>query len=508
MIKLFSNEVIDFRTNTAFASELTNIFQECIEKRESIQDIKSRVKEVPSFFVKSSVPKIKAAIKKHTGITCDKIITSKSFNLGYACLMKFGDKNGVRAWDVINRYSGTADTYNRQVLSWYKVKPLTAKEMEEIANSLDRETGLFGVNKLPDKIECVMTMYFDPFSAFLMKESGHDQFEYMLAPEITAIVLHEIGHMISTLAHSADRCFRIQAYNRCLEYFTQNASTQEKAKFLKAYSDKLPDKALNDKAKQAIDQCTAVDKDTPQGSFILNAFGVFINLLISLIGIISIPSTLVFDTLAGFFGEMFDVRNFRFGPDGKLSDIGPSCKGPKVCEQFADEYVAKYGMSNYQISALRKMFHAASFTMMDSRAGTIAYTVAKIPYIVTTIANGDGTNGGGLYDYQYQRGVHIMQETLKAFKSTNMDPDMVKFFIEDYEACKKELANRPLTVKLQNASQAFKDAWKYLAATLPAMLFTGRFNREYEVLLNKIEALVANPLFYRATKLDQLVNKK
>jgi hypothetical protein len=508
MLKLFSNEVIDFRTNTAFASELTNIFQECIEKRESIQDIKTRVKEVPSFFVKTSVPKLNAAIKKYTGITCDKIVVSKSLNLGYACLMTFGDTNGIRAWDVVQRYSGQTSDMNRQMLSWYNVKPITAAEMDRVAESLDRETGLFSVTKVSEKINCTMTMYFDPYASFLMKEAGHANYEYMLAPEITAVVLHEIGHMISTMAHAADRCFRIQAYNRCLEYFTQNATVQEKAKFLKSVAKDLPDKTLNEKAIKAIDECTAVDAHSPQGSWILNAFSIFINALIVLLSIATLPVVAFSKTLEGFLGEMFDVRNTKFGPDGKLSDMGPSNKGMRVCEQFADEYVAKHGMSNYQISALRKIFEVASHNMIDARAGAIAYAASKIPFLVSILHFGDPTDGGGLYDGQYNRGVHIMNETLKAFKSSNMDSDMVAFFIEDYERCKKELTNRPLQVKYQNAMKMFYDAWRYLAGTLPAMLFTGRFNREYEILINKIETLTANSLFYRAAKLDQLTNKK
>ena len=513
MINLFSNEVIDFRTNSAFATELTNIFQECIEKRESIQDVKTRIKEVPKFFTDKSVSKIKAAIKKHTGLTCEKIVVSKHLSTCYACLMNFGDNEGVTSYDVIQRYSGLETPYMvKQYMDYKKIKPATAAEMQVIADSLNRETGLFGVDKFRDNIKCTMTLFFDPYTSFLVKECGHERLEYLLAPEITAIVLHEIGHMVSTLAHAADRCFRVQVYNRALEYFTQAASIEEKSKYAKSLLSKINDTKLSDQACKSIDQCTAVDKHSGSGSWVANAFNIFINLLLSVAAAAGGAAALAIDAVLVYpLQELIDYRNIKFGDNGKLSDIGPSGKGAKVCEQFADEYVAKHGMSSWQISGLRKIFDIA-FTsgvggLLDARSGAISYYVAKIPFIVNTVFCGDLTNGGGLYDFQYQRGVHLMQELLKSFKSSNMSPEMVAFFVADYERCKKELTNKSGAIKLQNASQAFRDAVRYLASTLPAMLFTGRFTREYEILINKIETLTSNNLFYHATKLSMLKNK-
>ena len=513
MLKLFSNEVIDFRTNSAFATELVNIFQECIEKRESIQDVKTRIKEVPSFFAKTAVPKLKSAIKKYTGLTCDKVLLSKHLDLGFACLMNFGDKYGLTAADVINRYSGLQSDYLLQMyMASHHIKPVTASDMERIANSLDRETGLFGIDKINNNIPCTMNLYFDPYSAFLSKECGHGNFDYLLAPEIAAIVLHEIGHMVSTLAHSADRCFRIQVYNRAFEYFVQSATVVEKAKFTKTILSKLEDSKLSEQACKSIDQCTAVDNNTTTGSWVLNAFGIFLNLLLGLLTALGGSIMFLIDLAIVFpLDEIFDYKNMRFGIDGKLSDIGPSTKGAKLCEQFADEYVAKHGMGSWVVTGLRKIWDIGNTSgigvFLTPNAGSLSYCVAKIPVIVNTLFLGDQTGGNGLYDRQSVRETHLMQELLKAFKSSSMSPEMVNFFIADYERCKKELTNKTSMIKYQNTMQLVRDAIRYLASTLPAMLFTGRFTREYEILINKIETLTSNSLFYRATKLDQLTKK-
>ena len=52
--------------------------------------------------------------------------------------------------------------------------------------------------------------------AFLAKESGHVKCEYMTAEEIAAIVLHEIGHMITMFEHASDAYFRANVYNKVM----------------------------------------------------------------------------------------------------------------------------------------------------------------------------------------------------------------------------------------------------------------------------------------------------
>ena len=508
-----STESIDFQIRgSLLANELMTIFQEVINKRESIDTIEKRVKEVPAFFKATSIPKLKAAIQKHTGFECKSVKVSRSIDMGFACLMDFGDKYGLTASTVIDRYSGLdTDVMLAEYMRANKIQPRSAADMRAIAESLNRETGIFGIDRCANKIKCTMTLYFDPYGAFLVKEVGHQKLEYLTAADITAVVLHEIGHMLSTLAHSADLCFRMQVYNRSLDYFNQSAPKEEKVKYSTDVIATL-DPKLADQVRAGIDKCTAV-KQNDQGSFVLNVLGWIFDCIGILVQAIFLPVSLVVDVLDGVLSETFpEMINNATNPN-KHSDFYALSKQLKVCEQFADEYVTRHGMGSAQIEALRKIWSYAEYSMSfaasigGSTKLSLAYYINKVSFVVTTMMFGDMTNGGGLYDYKFIRAQRLMQETCKVFKQ-QLSPEMAEFFMEDYLRCKQALQNKSVTDRIARASQLFHDLVKYLGGVIPAMLISGRISSEYERLYNNVEKLVSNPLFFRSTQLEQLLRRK
>ena len=508
-MKIFSSESIGFQTKgSPLANDLITMFQEVIDHRESVDTVTKRVNSVKNFFVKTTVPKLKAAIKKHTGITCAEVKVSKTCDFGFACLMNFGDKLGLTAYDVINRYSGLeTEPMVLDYMRYKGIKPKSADDMRVVAESLQYETGYFTVNKLKGNIECTMTLYFDPFGAFLVKECGHDKAEYLTAEEITGIILHEIGHMISTLAHSADLCFRSLVYNRSLDYFLKNADIKQKTAYVKENINQLTPE-MAQKASQALDQCTAIDQGSQYGSWIANVFNIFIVMLIELFNAPFMALALICIPLVDFFSEFATGG----GWNKKMSDYADLPKQLKVCEQFADEYVAKHGMAHAQASALRKLWDFAAYQMgtyvIGNRTAALWYHVNKASFYVYTILFGDLTDGGGTYDNRSDRAKRLLMETTKALKNTNMSPEMVQYFITDYEKTKLELTkNKSTAHKFGDMMNVIHSAIKYLVTALPAMLVSGRFSSEYKNLFNKAEQLMSNSLFYRASKLEQLLRK-
>ena len=515
MLKIYSKESIAFQTQgSPLANELIQIFQEVIDKRESLLTVDDRVRQIPKYVKDVTVVKLVNAIKKHTGITCTSVKLSKTLDMGYACLMNFGDKWGLTAHDVINRYSGLETDF--VVKDWMRqlnITPRTAEEMKVVAESLNRETGKFTVTTLPDKIPCTMTLYFDPYGSFLVKECAHVNLEYFTAEEITGIVLHEIGHMVSTLAHSADLCFRMQVYNRSMEYFLSEASVQEKAKLAK-FGIALIDQKLKDKSDQSIDQCTAIDGMNDNGSWVGSVFGWFMDILITAMQLIMLLPiiSIVCEELYMVTKEMFpEIYSGSFDAK-KTSDHFYMSKQVKVCEQFADEYVAKHGMAHGNASALNKLWSYVEYSSSiasyaGSRTSSIAYHINKIAFVTLTLMYGDLTDGGGAYDGKTDRAAHLLDETCKAFKQ-HMSPELAEFFLEDYIKTKNALKNRTVYDRIRDGAAWFRRAIGYLLSTLPAMLVSGRITTEYEKLFNDGEKLRANPLFMRATKLDLLLKRK
>ncbi len=515
MLKICSNESIAFQTKgSPLANEMIQIFQEVIDKRESISTTVDRVREIPKYVKDVTVNKLTAAIKKHTGITCTNVKLSRHLDMGFACLMNFGDKWGLTAHDVINRYSGMETDV--QIQYWMRelnIQPRTAEDMRIVAESLNRETGKFTVTTMKDKIPCTMTLYFDPYGSFLVKECAHVNLEYFTAEEITGIMLHEIGHMVSTMAHSADLCFRMQVYNRSMEYFLENASVQEKAKLLKEGINLL-DPKLKDKSDKSIDQCTAIDGLNDHGSWAASIFGWFMDVVLTamqlfmFLPIISIIVEELYMVTRETFPELYSGS---FDPK-KTSDHFYMAKQVKVCEQFADEYVAKHGMAHGNASALNKLWSYVEYSSSlasycGSTTSSIAYHINKIAFVTLTLMYGDLTDGGGAYDGKTARAAHLLDETLKAFKQ-QMSPELAEFFMEDYIKTKNALKNRTLYDSLRDSAAWVRKAIGYLISTLPAMLVSGRITTEYEKLFGDSEKLRANPLFMRATKLGLLIKKK
>lgn len=515
MLKIYSDESIAFQTKgSPLANELIQIFQEVIDKRESITTVSERVKQIPKFVKDVTTNKLTAAIKKHTGLTCTSVKLSKRVDMGFACLMNFGDKWGLTANDIISRYSGIeTDPMIKMWMRELNIQPRTAEDMRVIAESLNRETGKFGITQMQDKTPCSMTLYFDPYGAFLIKECSHIKLSYLTADEITGIILHEIGHAVSTLAHSADVCFRVQVYNRCMEYFLQNASVKDKATVLKDGL-ALMDPKLKERVDATVDQCTAIDGMNDQGSWVGNIFGWFVDLFITaiqllmLLPVISIVVEEMYMITREAFPELYTGSfNTR-----KTSDHFYMSKQAKLCEQFADEYVAKHGMSHGQVSGLNKLWVFVEYaTSVGSYTGsttsTLAYHLNRLSFITLTLLYGDLTDGGGIYDGKTDRAVRLMDETTKAFKQ-NLSPEMAEYFVEDYIRTKNAMKNRTVYDGLRDSAAWARKALGYLLSTLPAMLVSGRITTEYEKLYKDGEKLRANNLFFRATKLDMLLRKK
>lgn len=504
-------EVINFQVGniSPLAMDLQKIFQEVIDYRETFSTMSARIKAIAKYATVTMVPKLKAAIYKHTNITTTHIRLSKSLDFGWACLMEINDKEGLTAYDIIQRYSGMDTDYMvRDYMRHKKIKPVKAKDMEEIASSLNKDTGMF-MKLNTEKIKCSMTMYFDPYSSFLIKEVGHEKCEYFTAAEITGIVLHEIGHMVSTIAYSANSCFQMEVYKAYAAEFNKNASKKEKVEYIKnSLKTTEIDSTLLSKFNNQIDKLPNNDtNDSVIANVVGNILSLFVAALYAYMGLLQ---TVVYKAISGITGTSIDALLLPLR-DGivKSSDFDKLTKQQRYCEQIADEYVTKHGMAHGQISALQKIFTYSTVQflgtdLLSNKAGTVVYHINMLPMYVLTLTLGDITDGGGLYDGVTARCRRLVAETGKVFKNSTMSPDMIDFFISDYEASLRLVRNKTTFQKFLDTSQLIHSAIDYVIQTPVSMILTGRFFREYQALHHRAETLMSNSLFYHATKISQL----
>lgn len=503
MPKLYpSLEAIAFQRNSSLAKGLVDLFQDIIDYRNKINtSIQDRVKETIAYTKKILYPRFSKLVKETTGLNCKKIVFSKGITYGFACTMDVGDRYGLNARVFIDSYSGTGmDSYYKWVLKQYNLRCTTVKDIQNLVNSLRKDTGIYAIDQLYDGRKVSFTLYFDPFASFLIQEVGHNKCQPFTAEEIAAIVMHEIGHLHSMLEHALDGCMRMGVVMTAYEYFNQHATIEEKAKLVSVLSkvDKTPD------AVDKVDDLLNERKDSV-GDYILDGFGILISAIINAAMIVAIPFTVI-NQLFSYMDDASTLVALNTSST-KLSDQAISVHNFKLCERLADQFVVRHGLGRALVSSLNKLDYniaSGAGTSIYAKNSSIAWNVAKISYFITVLLNGDVYHFEE-HDAMPVRGELIMQETIKVFKQ-NLPPDMLDYYIADYESSQQALENRATTLRIVEGIESFSKLLRYLVETPAGLILSGRFPREYEQLIYKTKQLVDNKLYFRAAKLTQLLN--
>ena len=499
-----SLEAINFQHNSPLAKRLVELCQDIINYRDSVQtSIQDRVKETIKYVNKHFFTNFKALVLETTGLTCNKVVYSKYLDYGYACVMDVGDKYGLNANKFIDEYSGTGmQEQYKWLLKKYEMRCTTAEDLYNVVQSLRKDTGIFSVDQLYDGKKISFTLYFDPYGAFLAQEVGHSKCLPMTAEEIAAIVIHEIGHLHSMLEHALDGCMRMSVAFTAYEYFSKNAPVEEKKKVIQDLTDKKTQSETSDKADELIEQ-----RKSGAGAYILDGIGIFFGLIMDAALIGTIPLSII-TQLFSYAADNSTLVCLNFSND-KLSDQRISVHNYKLCERLADQFVVRHGLGRGLISSLNKIEHNAASGMGNrifAKNSSAAWTVRKIRYFIYQLLSGDMYYLEG-HDETPVRNELVLLETIEVFKQS-LPPDMLDFYIADYEASKKALGDRTLTLRIADGILIFNKLMRYLAETPSALIANGRFPREYDRLVYKIKQLIGNKLYYRAAKLTQLLNQK
>lgn len=503
-------EAIDFQHKSKLAQDLINLFQDAIDVRQKVKETTtSAVKiasEVENHFFKITAPSLASIILKHTGIPVGKIYVSRTFSMMFACTVDFNKDEGLNMYTTIQRYSGLElDPFVEEYINSKQGKMIKPEDIAKLTANLDTKTGKMSINKLAGK-DIKFLLYFDYNSAFLAKESGHVKCEYMTAEEIAAIVLHEIGHMITMFEHASDAYFRANVYNKVMiNGFIKKAGKFELIEYgLNYLESKFPTK------KQTIDALrvkVGEAKKNYSGQQ-TKSLPVFISLLYSLIyTLLTLICSLLFTPFRLL--EMLSPMITTLENNTKLSDYAVLRKQDKYCEQLADEFVSRHGMAAGLSSGLQKIFSWCEVTGIGSIAhgSSLAWAAAKAPFFILTMFYGDLTDGGGSYDREYDRIVRAMNNMLAVFKSENMPKEAIDFYINDYEMCKATIANYNKHRRLTEIMHTIHGGISYILTTPLDLMFTGRFLSEYNKLHDRAEMLIANSFGYHSAKLKQMVKK-
>lgn len=504
----FGLEAIDYQVNSKLSSELIQIFQEVIDYKSKLNGtIRYIVTEVETFVLKVTLKKLAIAIYKHTGIPVSKLYVSKAFSAMFACCVDFGEDDGVNMYTTIKRYSGIELTeMEQEYIDSLKVKKFTAEELEKLSNNFNVKSGKMNIRQLAGK-DISLHLYFDYNAAFLVKETAHVKCEPLTAEEITAIVLHEIGHMLTMFEHAGDAYFKASVdANIMINKFLIKDNAEEVLKYGFNFLEKtFPDKkklidALKDKFLKTLSPGKGEQSKSlgTIGSLLLVAF---ISMLTLVFSGLFLPLRII--------GSVFIPMVNTLENTKKLSDYAELKKQFKYCEQLADEFVARHGLSRGLASGLQKLFAWFEITQLGvvSHNSSLVWAAAKTPFIIMTMFYGDLTDGGGAYDREYDRVTRGMTNLLSIFKNENLPKEALDFYINDFEATKAAIAGYNKRRRFTEIMYTVHNICRYILMTPIESLFTGRFLDEYNKLHDNAEMLKTNTMFYHSMKLKQILSR-
>jgi len=499
-------EALDFqvaRGGSPLAMDLVACFQRVMNLRDSItSSITERVKKITDHTRKVVIPELKDIIKKHTGMEMAKCHVSSSLACNFAMYLIMGDdSSGWQMANIMRRYSGLETLDEDPIYSQFIKDPITAEEMIAVADSFNKKTGYVShlkVDRVPAGIK--FCLFFDPYAAFLIKEVGNRNCEYLTSVELAAIILHEIGHAITTLELGADLYLRAETYRNSLAYFLQKAPREEKAKYTTYVLQQMMPEYFKQVDKKIGEASKTRDWNKDQGSIVLDVITLFFSTVISTVGY---TAYFLIDQIDNIF-TVFGNNNTYLA--NKKSDFYRFNKNPRNCEQIADEYVGRHGMSRGLVGGLQKLYDWCTTSglgqLWNSQTSKFMYYADKVPYVLFVTLMGDVSNGGDdSYDKMSQRFERAYRNTLGNIKKLDIPPEMLEYYVQDAEQCERMRQNAKPVVNYIMEANRVHEALAFLIRYPFMQLGNGEFERQYEKRFLTGEKLQNNDLFLTAGKL-------
>lgn len=522
-----STEAMNAVAQSKLGRELDALWQSVIDYRDSTLNGVSyipKARALRKFFESNIVSKLKEIVWKNVGLHFSEVFLEDmvSGGAGFCTIMYFDPKDA-------NNYNGSIQIENI-VNADYMIKSLpganridtkvlTADQLMALADSFDKQTG--GI-KTPMQLEIRKLVRsklgFDLEMAFLTedrlaKNAGVANFT---PREITAIVLHEIGHTLTLVEHAAD-CYARMSTFRYLEQAFKVANSDnidEVARLADAVASRVEsrgDKVNADRLRSVTKKLsndvknagsTADQKAVRKliGGLIDSVFCLFADVLV-----------ICADVIGG------NQQSKRFGNDqkDKKSDLPINGRLVTWMERKSDEYAFSHGYGADQVGALHKL------DAVLARYGKTEAQVRKINE-AERLHKGLGllasmrllilaplyasSYGYSLYPAGVKRLRELLNLSIQQLKANSTDAAAVAKYMKDCEYILKICDNQNSTEEaIAKNYKGYDIFMKYVS--IPSFfdwIVHGRVMRELDELIDDVNAIGNNLLTYYGFKLQQL----
>ncbi len=529
-------EAIDFQVDMKFADSIRDMFQSIIAYRETCRGDRRIVTKVTDFAERTISRDLPKLLLQYTGLHLNQITYSKNISFFFAMSPRLcSEKNMGKVVDAATGNALYADNID--------FSEKTYEELKKISMTFDKKKGALGVKKFLQQ-DISMNLFFDCYSAFLLRDTLNVNFEYFTAEELTAIVLHEIGHMMSLVEHCGDMFFQLGLKAALTRNFLHSAPITERIKLIReiladpdAGKFMVANSSLNAKMVEAVhkaiknvaDSFDSNKKDNVNDSsylFWATIWGFFINAVcLGYLAVAAIHAPITSFIIA-LSSHILISMNRDFIQKGgynepKYSDFMANKNQSFLWERWADEYVTRYGYGSNLSAALNKLFKVMSATNMvavDEKGADVWIRNGWVPLVINYCLNGIWTllfggnldDGFGIYESQVDRLKRICQDTIGVFKRMDLPQEVMDKYIEEYEKCMQQLNNVPMARRCEHIyALVHRCVMSFLdPIQMGNRLLRGNIKAEYAQLANDIDDLRNNPLFYNASKLNSIIAKR
>lgn len=539
-------EMINYQASSPFRKELIALFQEQIDfandtkfdHEGELRDRKFVENSIFDNWVKNGAPKFAKIVTKYTGLSIQKIHSlgklAETPSLMYAVCLDIGGINTDAAILQQQRMTGNDNgDFNRK-----NTREQLAKM--KLADIFDKKNSKLNVKSDADKKKATISaVYFDVSSSFCMEYfvGNGDKGRSMCftAEELTAIMMHEIGHAMTTIERFGDAYAHIDRLHRW-EVTASNVRDIEGAKeVLKQIKEALPevkkaaksnfsdDSVINTRYTQLVgltEKVTASLSQVIEGGD-AGPFKTFIKMFF--LGLAALVMTFAYLYLLPFIISVFFTDVFQFANyivkhhsnedkigDSKTSDHAVNSNNKFQAERWADEFSTRHGCGPDLITGLSKITQICEaygnpfnvFILRNGNSNSIIWEIARTTGVLNMLLDHTYFWDPVIYEQDRARAKRIVENMYGFFKDNKVDGVVINQWLAQVK--KAETASGKTGKFFEYPVIA--SIYRFLnALTNPADIYDfivdGKLKHDLALFENNLDKIANNKLFVLAADL-------
>jgi len=517
-------------TNSRLGAELDALWQEVIDYRDKNLNgtisFNNKTKLLTEFFYKNTAKRFMQTVWKHTGLNIEEIWFKPYFEscfCTWTCIQSTDEITARGTAQIVNSLNGQADTILNDMLLMGEANKdeFTVDQLIKLASTYDVTKGIIKkVDREAVKRLVRVAIGFDLSLGFMMKDflpknAGIDN---LTAREITAIVLHEIGHSLTLIEHAADMYAQISSFDALERAFGRSLTTDKAIELGKKAGEVGLKAGYTKDAAALIKVANQAEKDLLSTS---NAAEKGKAMMAKGLKDAS------FSLLADIFTKAFDILicdpsgMFLRGSDGKQVKYGDLPSNERMWtwqERKADEYAFTHGYGPELVEGMTK---TDKFYLMIGKSSKDIEIIRRAEAdmsklsLVQRLCISHAAHkfysdpDFRMYPPNTERYKEILRLTIKELKAHGASAEYVTKYVNDIERIARAINAMSAHDKyFDRQVKRYRVFTKMLGvASFIRWLVNGRVDAEIEEVIEDLQKVNNNMVSFFGYKLEQLAKK-